>query len=224
MLAAHMGRLAVSRTTGLLVRASVSSRSFAHVASSKDGKINYNKSCLTKWRADLQANPELISSRGKPCSYTDDEIVAWRLEFDDYSESVITKENFKKKIAKKFPKLSGADLEAKIETKWARFDLDGNNVICFSEFCIVAYCIDVERLADQLSEDGVSEVFAKYAKDGVMQESCVKQLMQDYKFTSPIDADVRKLVLKMDANKDGKVCESDFKAFVKTEQCPVSSF
>lgn len=191
-------------------------RAFAHVATSKSGKINYTVSCLEKWRNDLQSKPELISSRGKPCSYTDDEIVDWRLQFDDYSESVITRDNFEKKVAKKYPKLSGAELHDKVEKYWHRFDLDSNGSICFSEFCIVSYCMDVTRLAEQLTQNGIVDVFNKYQNGGVMGEKEVKKLMVDYKFTCPIDADVRKLVGKMGA-KDGKVHESGFKAFVETE-------
>lgn len=220
MLASRFG---VSRSHSLLAHrvvfgfAAPSFQAFSHVAMSRSGKINYTAACLEKWRTDLQSKPELISSRGKPCSYTDDEIVDWRLEFDDYSESVITREHFEKKIAKKYPKLSGAELHARIEKKWNRFDLNGDGMICFSEFCIVSYCLDVERLAEQLTQDGIEDAFKKYQNDGVMEEKDVKKLMVDYNFSCPIDADVRKLLKKMNADKDGKIHETGFKAFVETE-------
>jgi len=206
-------------TTRLFNFLSIGTRNFAFIGTSRDGKINYTDACLEKWRADLQSKPDLKSSRGKPCSYTDDEIVTWRAEFDEYSQSVITEKNFEKKVAKKYPELSGPQLHEKVSKKWNRFDLNGDGSICFSEFCIMSFCLDVERLAEQLQNGGgLESVFEKYASGGLyLDEACVKKVMQDYNFTCVIDADVRKTFVLMDANKDGKVCKSDMMAFVKAE-------
>lgn len=187
---------------------------------SDGGHAVYSTEQIKLWRERF-ALPQMQHSLGTP-SYSDEELLEWRYQFDKYAtgsdgKEMINLSSFQKLVADKYKSLPGEnkileakEIPSKVMSIWGKFDTDGNNFIDFGEFLKASFKFDCNRLREAVKANGgVKGAFDKYANDGFITEEDVFSMMNDYRFTLATTSDMRKLIGHMDADNDGMVSEQD---------------
>jgi len=144
--------------------------------------------------------------------YTDDELLEWRAPFDELAtDEGISFPKFERFVCRKYKDvIPDAQLAAKVQYFWEKFDRDRSNHIDFGEFIIVGLAFDIAWAKEKIRKEGIEETFMKYAENDFMIEPHFFQLMCDFRFFVSTATDVRKLVLLADQDRDGLVSLADF--------------
>lgn len=170
----------------------------------------YTQEDISAWRAEFGFSRRQHSMA--QFGYTDDELLEWRKPFDELAtEEGISYPKFEQFVCRKYTDvIPNAQLAAKVQYFWEKFDRDRSNFIDFGEFIVVGLAFDIAWAKEVIRKKGIEATFLRYAEDEFMIEPHFFQLMCDFRFFVATATDVRKLVLLADQDRDGLVSLSDF--------------
>lgn len=177
----------------------------------------YSGDDVAKWRTEFRL-PFRPHSSGSSGSYTDEELLAWRAQFDEYAlNEVITLTNFHKLVQLKCEEIPPEQLPSRVMEIWKDFDEDQNNSVDFGEFMKAGLSFDIQYLKEKIAKQGPTEVFNQFQDDGFISEPGLFSLMQEFKFFVTTTSDMRKLLTIMDTDKNGLVSKQELIDFCSTE-------
>ena len=178
---------------------------------------DYAKEDVAGWRKTFGFHSKKESNKE---FYTDEELLAWRSQFDANAagKNTVSFGQFQKMVKDKFKgALEDKAIPSKVISVWNIFDKDHSNDIDFGEFIQCGMQFDMDCLKLHVQTNGIKEVFEEYANDGFLGEEEVFRLMEDKKFFLTSTTDSRKFIKQVDVDGDSLISRTDWDKWVASQ-------